>query len=207
MTPDRVARVLAPHQTTWERNLAASNSGSYSPVLLRTCYAPELDEAYRLLAEKCEIDWGFGVEPDKVLDNPARYNFGSHVDAWKDILICIPTLPDTLCGADEEDFKWYDAVLEEGRGVDAEDDTAWLEHASDLSTMLVYVVDDEAVREGLVKMKWLDAHGRCIWENRIPPNRLARFRGGLMGGASPGEAVETYSTGENPGARNAVLRP
>lgn len=78
-TPERATRILVPHQTIWERNLIANNTGPDSPVLLRTCYVPEPDGAYNPLAAQCEIGSVFGVEPGKVLDDPTRYSFSTHL--------------------------------------------------------------------------------------------------------------------------------
>lgn len=49
---------------------------------------------------------------------------------------------------------------------------------------MLYLVDEEAVRTGLVKLLWLDIHGRCVWENKIDHSDLFDFRGRTMDGGS-----------------------
>ena len=50
------------------------------------------------------------------------------------------------------------------------------------------------------------SHHAANRKNKIPPQCLADFCGGLMVSTLPGETVENYAEGENGGARNAVLR-
>lgn len=197
--PADVARILVPHQTVWERNLSATITGAGTPVLLRTCYTSELKEAWISMRARCEISKDLGTEPCHVLDDCNLYSFGPHPNAWRAVLRRIPMLPAvSTWGTVEEDFDHYEECLRERQDIDSGDDTAWLEHASDIFTSVLYVADEEALRGGRVRMKWLDAHGICVWENWTTPESLAAIRGGLLDGNSPAD----YAEGDNFPNRN-----
>ena len=169
-------------------------------MFLRTCYAPRLDSAYQSLANRCVIADSYGVDPDMVLDDAELYEFGN---SWDRILTRIPMLPDVNQWSTEEDYLVSESLGSHGDNED--DDEIQLQRASEITVMVLYVIDEEAIYEDLVKIKWLGSHGQCVWENKIAPASLADFRGSLMGGTQPAEAVESYGSGENPTARNAIL--
>lgn len=52
------------------------------------------------------------------------------------------------------------------------------------------MADEEALLEGLVKIKWIGLRGQCIWENKIHPNALQTFGAILSDGQGLQELVE-----------------
>jgi hypothetical protein len=38
--------------------------------------------------------------------------------------------------------------------------------------VVVYLLDREAIKTGLIKMLWLDEHGSSAWENRVEPSTI-----------------------------------
>lgn len=86
-----ISRVLAPHQTVQERNLALeARSWRYSPIWLRMCYAPELTVDY------ANMTHGLAhiIDTSHFLDNEALH--GGFDDDWAQVLKRIPSLPDAV---------------------------------------------------------------------------------------------------------------
>lgn len=65
-----------------------------------------------------------------------------------------------------------------------------LERASRDDCTLLFMADEKALLEGLVKIKRIGLHGQCIWENRIHPSSLQIFGGVLSDGQGLQELVE-----------------
>ena len=87
-TQEQIGRVLAPHQTISERNLALQINDC---LWLRTCYISSLAEAYAEIARF--ILWS-ADDAHRVLDNEALYeNLGS--DLTK-LFLRMPQLPDIV---------------------------------------------------------------------------------------------------------------
>lgn len=112
------------------------------------------------------------------LNDRALYN-GSTVSQ---ILQRIPLLVDTQPMSvieDAEDWDWRHK--QEPPTDELPEDS--LERADRDDCTLLFMVDEEALLEGLVKIKWIGLHGQCIWENKIHPNSLQIFGGVLSDGA------------------------
>jgi len=190
VAPERTSRVLLPFQTAQERriSLRLKAPNCDNPVWLRLCYDPALEARYAELESRSVIGAPpSGVDRDMVLDNADLYNLGSNPgrDAILEMVTRrIPAIADTIIGSVIEDYEGYE--LSE----DADEEP--LERASEMTVMLLCVVDDAAVEEGLVKLFWLDSHGRCVWSNKIDPPDLQSMRGTFLGGYTLAEAVDTY---------------
>lgn len=176
-TPAQITRILEPRQTPQERNISTGFCGGLAPIWLRTCYLPELEPQYQDLAERAELGPARSVEPGRVLDDRTLYDFG---EDWEMVLGRLPGLMDGTWW--DEEGEYPEEEIEEG-----EDD---VEQASRRVRNLVYVVDEEAVRKGLVKVKWLDEIGCAVWENWIVPECLMGFTVGLLDGLTLAKAVE-----------------
>lgn len=90
-----------------------------------------------------------------------------------------------LQGSVVEDYDDWDG------GAVGEEETP-LESASRRTAGLVYLVDEEAVEGHVVKLLWLDVHGRCVWRTRARPEGLMGLAGAFKGGYSLAEAVESH---------------
>ena len=168
-----------PFQTIQERKVHPSLG---DPVWLRTCYKPELDEAYEELVDEAELVDGYALTDNPyILDNSSLYDSGSD---WMKILSKIPSLCDFISGSVSEDYDVWD---EHEAG---EREMSELERISCRFYTVVYVVDEEAIKEHLVKIMWLDSHGNCLWDNKMKPDGLTGMHGALSGGGSLYEMVE-----------------
>lgn len=132
-----------------------------------------------------------------VLDDVGRYDaavVGADVDGLVAALMeKIPGFCDGLQGSVVEDYEDWG-----GGGGEEEEETA-LESASRRAAGLVYLVDEEAVEDYVVKLLWLDVHGRCVWRNKVLPGELMGLSGAFKGGYSLSEAVESHGLFRNPG--------
>lgn len=89
------------------------------------------------------------------------------------------SLVDSIQGTVEEDYEdalpWSDEdyeMYEEGS----------VDRASVECVNILYVVDEEALQEQLVKMKWLYWRGKSVWECKIRPESMASMAGALANG-------------------------
>lgn len=197
LTPSNIARVLAVsngRQTQQERTISALRCGAFcdAPLWLRTCYRPELSDRYQALATAAEIgrDGDGSVDSVMILDDDAgRYDaavMGRDIDdVVATLMNRIPGFCDGLQGSVVEDYDDW------GGGAEGEEETP-LESASRRTAGLVYLVDEEAVEGHVVKLLWLDVHGRCVWRNRARAEGLMGLAGAFEGGYSLAEAVESH---------------
>lgn len=140
---------------------------------IRTCYASELNAA-------CEeiIDTGRReIGADLILDDPSLYRNLGH--DWTNVFLRLPQLPDTVPyyndGYPENDEQ---ALL---LTPPSNEDRVPLHNAVTKSRSAVYVVDDEAARERLVKVYFVDVHGEAVWWNKIEPEQINGFEVHPMG--------------------------
>lgn len=186
--------MLVPFQTVQERKIQPALE---DPVWLRTCYNPDLDQAYKELVDDAELSEGYSIaDRTAVLDDSSLYNFGSD---WDKILTRIPSLCDFVTGSVSEDYDHWEEY-EEG-----ESNMSEFERLSGRVHTVVYVVDEDAIKEGLVKIMWLDSHGNCLWDNKMKPNGLTTLRRGLMGGGSLCEMVERSGEDTDYPIRGSIL--
>jgi hypothetical protein len=185
--------VLATHQTVHERNFSLVSSDGWQTVWLRACYDPDLASKYEEMKQSSGVP-SWGVPEDKILDDPARYNFedGSE-DSWRRVLVRVPGITDfggiidmdgdggnmqyrsgqnseyLVRHADESEEEWRDVIR------------AQLKFQAGL-----YLLDREAIESGLIKILWLDEHGNIAWDNRLDPftSDLEGLAGALLGATS-----------------------
>jgi hypothetical protein len=139
--------------------------GGTKPVWIRTCYAPDLQGAYEdVLEAAAELD---EVDPELVLENESLY--GAFDKDWAKILLRMPLLPDTVpyCGGDPEqdDGPYHDEPPDDERLMPLFD-------ASRREKQVVYLIDEEALRNKVVKLLYLDIHGHAVWHNKIAPEHI-----------------------------------
>jgi len=65
----------------------------------------------------------------------------------------------------------------------------------------LYLLDREAIASGLIKILWLDEHGKIAWENRLDPftSTLSRLTGCLL------NATHLVELAGYDGARGALI--
>ncbi|KAI1764237.1 hypothetical protein GGR53DRAFT_327485 [Hypoxylon sp. FL1150] len=190
-TPAEIERVLAPHQTVRERNLSLRTElGRYAPVWLRTCYSPELTDTY---ASWHSQDLGQVLgHYTQILDNEAVY--ASCAGDWSRVLLRVPAIADTVRYVYETDAA-LQADDWEPPGPGEEFKMPVFEAKCKEKTLL-FLIDEEALRAGLIKILWLDIHGNCVWENRLNPRKKLEFAGRMHDGGSLGDLYEDYEDEE-----------
>ena len=180
LTPYKVARVLRPHQTPQERFISANLAppcGTF--VWLRTCYDPALQSQYDELFRASGAGGDIAMEPEWVLDEAARYDFGSERrEIVARLVRRIPSLGDVYWAGVEEDYEHWSAESFE-RGDESE-----LVRASNRVRSGVCVVDEEDIRKRMIKVFWLGAHGECLWHNEVAPDMVENMSGAFLGGYS-----------------------
>jgi hypothetical protein len=155
------------------------SSDGWQTVWLRTCYDPDLASKYEEMKWSSEVP-GSGVPEDKVLDDPARYNFddGSE-DSWRRVLVRVPGITDFAgiidMNGDGSDLQYKSCQNDEYLVAQAEEESKeeWRDLAvAELKIQAgVYLLDREAIESGLIKILWLDEHGNIVWDNRLDPFR------------------------------------
>ncbi|CBF76147.1 predicted protein [Aspergillus nidulans FGSC A4] len=152
---EEIKRVLATHQTAHERNISLISCDGWQTVWLRTCYDPGLADKYKQMKSTSEVP-GWGVSGDKILDDPARYDFDDDgSNSWQQVLIRVPGITD------------FSGVWGEGDGGSS---IRYRSH----------------IESGLIKILWLDEHGQVAWENRLDTSTsaLSRLTGSLLNATS-----------------------
>ncbi|KAL9489363.1 hypothetical protein ACSS6W_001640 [Trichoderma asperelloides] len=177
---EEISRCLAPFQTTQERIICANaHTTRWKPVFVRTCYREDLNKAYEIL-----IDRGAIAEYGELNDR-ARYDGSSLSQVLQRIPLLVDTQPMSVI-EDAEDWDWKQKQKPPTNELPEDS----LEKADRDDCTLLYMADEEALLEGLVKIKWIGLHGQCIWENKIHPNALQIFGGLLSDGQGLQELVE-----------------
>ncbi|KAI0856095.1 hypothetical protein F4860DRAFT_426685 [Xylaria cubensis] len=175
-TADHMNRVLVPHQTVRERNLSTRTGSAHrSPVWLRTCYCPELASVYTKWCIDLEYELGHWawVLDDEALYAPFAFN-------WSRVLLRVPAIADAVRYTYEDDGNLWDPREDcEPPGQDEEFKKMFYEAMVKEKTML-FLVDEEALRDELIKVLWLDINGACVWDNRLRPSQMLSFRGQIF---------------------------
>ncbi|KAK2798392.1 hypothetical protein FQN51_007792 [Onygenales sp. PD_10] len=197
----QIARVLAPHQSIQERNVSArmNGRGSYAhapPIWLRTGYELEMEGRYGEMVRAAGIN-----DCEGVLDDAVLYGFGDGDggdDAWRRrILLRLPQVVNTDVVLDDPgnegeyrrtnfDVEWFQQGRGEEGEVEEDNDDDVSNPAFDVQIKLrniIYLLDDEAIREGFIKVKWLGEYGDVVWENKLAPDEMG---GNLIGGLASG---------------------
>ncbi|KAF9878201.1 hypothetical protein CkaCkLH20_04239 [Colletotrichum karsti] len=159
-TAEQISRILSPHQT-WEERTMCPDKYHFT-LLLRTCYHPELAEAWKTMkAAICTSDTIIGVDPECVLENEDLYGAFEAGDNWNRIVLRMPSIVDEI-------EPWQR---------ETKDHMAPVEEASVKEQTHIFVVDEEALRGDFIKVKWLDIHGNCIWDNKLSTDMVEDFFG------------------------------
>ncbi|KFY30661.1 hypothetical protein V493_01761 [Pseudogymnoascus sp. VKM F-4281 (FW-2241)] len=188
--PEQYDRVLIPFQTVRERDRALwAQNGCRSPIWLRTCYKADLVEKY---ADISPSDQRYGmVREDLILDDKAIY--GHFATDWAQILLRVPSLPDSVQYLGDADFASI-VIPEEGWDEPEEEYQRTVHEATKVVATMMYLADEEALRENVVKLMWLDSHGNCVWDNKLRPEDIPVFEGPLESGFSLSELVARFDS-------------
>jgi hypothetical protein len=182
-----------PHQSAQERNLSAKLCSGWNIVWLRTCYEPSLEQAYRDLERSAgaRADVGCLEGPEHILDDASLYAFvGSDQQVLDQLLLRLPGLTDAKGVMDEYgdgSVLLYGSGKNDPEAIErAEKDDVCRElRLVELNVQnFVYVVDDEAVQKGLVKIWWFDERGNIVWDNvaALPNIDLDGMLGAILDG-------------------------
>ncbi|KAH7240388.1 hypothetical protein B0J15DRAFT_553259 [Fusarium solani] len=97
LTQDHIAMVLQPHQTIQERNICANRWGLATPVWVRTCYEPALEDECQELKEDWawEEDGSSGACPEEyfLLEDAALNDAGPDYDRDHILRTIVTRLP------------------------------------------------------------------------------------------------------------------
>ncbi|KAJ2970859.1 hypothetical protein NUW58_g9575 [Xylaria curta] len=190
-TSTQMERVLAPHQTLQERNLSLRTElGRGAPVWLRTCYSRVLAETYAEWCEEVDLETIVG-HASQILDDENLYS--PFADDWSGILLRVPAIADTVRYMDNETEIYEERYESPGSG---EEFKRPLFEAKVKEKTMLFLVDEEALRTNMVKLLWLDVHGRCVWENRLRPDNLLEFHGRMFEGGSLADLYRENDTPE-----------
>jgi hypothetical protein len=156
------------------------------PVWIRTCYADDLRGAWEETLEAAA--YLEEVDPELVLENESLYR--AFDKDWAKILLRLPLLPDAV------PYLGGDPELDEGESHDEPpDDERFMPifNASRRNKQAVYLVDEEALRNKVVKILYLDIHGHAVWHNTIAPESIWEFEANYFKG---GALFRVYEGGE-----------
>ena len=128
---------------------------------------PDLQAVFMEIKDSTGVGEDAGISD--YLDDEALYNFGSD---WSKILFRLPELCDTQQLLEEESLVYLPEEIEGGEE----------ERASVAVVTRLFLVDEEALRERLLKVLWLDAHGFCVWWNKLELVDLENFHGRCLRG-------------------------
>ncbi|KAF7546068.1 hypothetical protein G7Z17_g8690 [Cylindrodendrum hubeiense] len=188
-----IARVLQPHQTIQERNVSALIEFGYTtPLWLRVCYDPDLEDQYNRFLDNCDIEDFFNMEDeqdDMTLDDALLYDAGPSYDRDAILNTMVTRIPSLF---DKPRSFHMDPESE----VDGEKSA--LEFAEERAHTFLFVADAEAIKEHMLKIMWLDCYGNCVWNNKIEPCEVAGMCAMFLGGFTLTEAVHGYCQYGNP---------
>ncbi|EPE27581.1 hypothetical protein GLAREA_04372 [Glarea lozoyensis ATCC 20868] len=168
-TQEVIDRVLAPFQTTNERNAALrALCGRWSPMWLRTCYDPELCKDYKVPPVHF-------LTPAHILDDEGLY--GGLESDWTQIYFRVPSIPD--CVQIGEPEVESDGVRAEEFGEPEFENEREAHEAGIRERTFVYLIDREALRDKVIKLMWIDIHGNCVWDFSFPEGDFDDLQGPL----------------------------
>ena len=183
-----------------ERNAALSTTGGrLSPIWLRTCYAAELTESYLTLVP----NWLDNImDPSEVLDDEAMYS--DLAGDWRQIFLQVPSIPDVVQILGDPDLEDV-AIPDDEWGEPEEEYQRPVHEAQKREETLIYLLDEEALREQVVKVMWLDKHGNCVWDFKV--RDLVEFQGPLKRGLFLTEIISNcdYTSDHAVWERGAIL--
>lgn len=163
---EQIQRVLAPHQTVQERNVCQRVASTVpDPVWVRTCYSADLEEAHEEM-----IGEAVGDEQRLLLENRALYNNAS--PDLSEIFLRVPMLPDAGPYDGNPALDHPPLTMEQPEN----EARIPLWQAARKSMSVVYLLDEEALNEHLIKLLWLDIHGNVVWRNKVAPEYVETFQ-------------------------------
>jgi hypothetical protein len=168
-TQEQIDRVLLPHQTILECDLALRINDC---LWLRTCYEPSLSVAYE---EMTRSILSSADDAHRVLDSETLYgNLGSDLP---ELFLRIPQLPDTVpyYGYPETEDLPFDY------GPPNDQSMVPLYNAMVKEKLAIYVLDNEALQSKMLKVRWFDTGGNSVWCNCLSPLDIQNFEGHLFG--------------------------
>ena len=126
-----------------------------------------------------------------VLDDEALYNNSD--EDWARVFLRLPLLPDALPyyggDAEKDEISMEKFRLEEESYMP-------LFNASLKDKQAIYLIDEQALRESLVKILYLDVHGNAVWNNKISPEGLEVFEAFYTKGSTLARIHEKCDLGE-----------
>ncbi|KAK6072189.1 hypothetical protein SCUP515_07521 [Seiridium cupressi] len=188
-----VDRALRPFQKPRERNASVrrgTTGGIEHPLWLRTCYAPDLAPRYEELRSQCEVGGVYAVDAADCFDNAALYDaqkdevgagdrdgVGEGNAGLRALILRVPMLADVVQYSYPEDEEFWRE--QEGEPLEVPPEQEASEKASMKAKWLLYLVDEEVLREenGLVKILWMDVRRRC----RMANSHASRSHGWVQG--------------------------
>jgi hypothetical protein len=186
-TQEQIDRVLAPHQTIKERNLTPQMACLlHDTVWIRICYATDLQGTFEEILE-AGLEW---PEYAIVLDNKDLY--GNYGEDWAKIFLRLPLLPNAVpyLGGDPEDDESppSDEPFDDERFKS-------IYNASLQDRQVVYLIDEEAFKDKLVKLIFLDIHGRAVWHYTIALENTWYFQANYHKSGAFSRILETCYAG------------
>lgn len=182
-TQPKIQRTLGPHQTITEPSVSQLFlSRVQYPVWIRTCYSAELSAVYEEIFEAGQTDFG----PEIVLNDENLY---AHSDAdWTKVFLRLPALADTVPYHDPKHPENDD--ISQPISSPSDEEMTPLYEAVGKAKSVHYLVDEEALRARMVKIHFLDIHGRSVWWNWIRAEHIWIWEA-LAGGGTLARHIET----------------
>lgn len=159
-----------------------------SPVWLRTCYKAELAERYYNTLAPVDNQYVI-VAGKQILDDEALY--GSYATNWTQFLLRVPSLTDSVQYTGDADLANID-IPEDIWDEPEEEYQRDLAEVDSVVVTIMFLVDEEAVKGGFIKILWLDCHGNCVWDNKIRPENMLTFAGSLHRGKYLREIADRF---------------
>lgn len=128
------------------------------------------------------------LRQSQILDNETLY--APLADDWSGVLLRVPAIADTVRYYYETDSVMDDVSQYYDPPGEDEEFKRPLYEAMLKEKTLMFLVDEEALRTNLIKVLWLDIHGTCVWENKLPPDMMLTFRGRMFDGGSLADLTE-----------------
>lgn len=168
-TREQIDRVLAPHQTVAERNIATDVEPC---IYMRACYEPSLASAFDEMTRKIRDDT---YTSRYLFDNQALYSsVGPDLEG---VHLRMTHLPDTVAYSgypETEDLPLDDDPPEdEGK--------SRLYEAAMKARGIMYLMDEEALKRKMLKLIWTDLGGNIVWWNWLRPWDTQNFEGHYYG--------------------------
>ncbi|KAJ5786590.1 uncharacterized protein N7503_011802 [Penicillium pulvis] len=165
-----IQRIFVDNQTMHERNMTIANTEGLQTVWLRTCYDPRFEAKYQSLFEASGANVTSYI---RVLDDSTRYDFDTRdKDFWRQVLIRMPGITD-FSGLTDENGDGSDLYYKSGQN-----DEDLIERAEELSDLAlaelqmqagIYLLDEDSIKSGVIRILWLDEHGNVAWESKFDP--------------------------------------